>query len=57
MRFLRNDEALKTIRLFDGASVMKGISKRALKNWVVRFLRINHILTLIMCTLTLCYLD
>ncbi|XP_076935322.1 mechanosensitive ion channel protein 6-like [Bidens hawaiensis] len=35
MRFLGNDEALKTFRLFDGASETRGISKRALKNWVV----------------------
>ncbi|KAI3730313.1 hypothetical protein L1987_61482 [Smallanthus sonchifolius] len=35
MRFLINDEALKTIRLFDGANESKGISKRELKNWVV----------------------
>lgn len=35
MRFLREDEALKAIRLFDGESDSKGISKGALKNWVV----------------------
>lgn len=35
MRFLREDEASKTMHLFEGASEGKGISKRALKNWVV----------------------
>lgn len=35
MRFMREDEALKTIRLFEDGSEQKGISKRALKNWVV----------------------
>ncbi|KAF5794276.1 hypothetical protein HanXRQr2_Chr08g0326271 [Helianthus annuus] len=36
MRFFPEDEALKLIRLFDEASETKGISKQALKNWVVR---------------------
>lgn len=35
MRFMREDEALKTISLFEGASENKRISKSALKNWVV----------------------
>lgn len=35
MRFMREDEVSKTIRLFEGASENKGISKRALKDWVV----------------------
>lgn len=35
MRFMREDEAVKTIRLFEDGSEQKGISKRALKNWVV----------------------
>jgi len=35
MRFLREDEALKTMCLFEGPSEGKGISKRVLKNWVV----------------------
>ena len=38
MRFMREDEALKTIRLFEGASESKGISKRALKNCVVNYI-------------------
>lgn len=35
MRFMREDEALKTMQLFEGGTEAKGISKRALKNWVV----------------------
>lgn len=35
MRFMREDEALKTIRLFEGGTEAKGVSKRALKTWVV----------------------
>ncbi|XP_044498075.1 mechanosensitive ion channel protein 6-like [Mangifera indica] len=35
MRFLPEDEAEKTISLFEGASESKRISKSALKNWVV----------------------
>lgn len=36
MRFLSEDEALKTMSLFEEASESKKISKSALKNWVVR---------------------
>lgn len=36
MRFLREEEALKTMNLFEGASESKKISKSSLKNWVVR---------------------
>ena len=36
MRFLRDDEALRTIRLFHKASATKGISKQDLEHWVVR---------------------
>lgn len=46
MRFLREDEALKTMRLFEGASEGKGISKRALKNWVVTAFRERRALAL-----------
>nr|XP_043607095.1 mechanosensitive ion channel protein 6-like [Erigeron canadensis] len=46
MRFLRYDEALKTIHLFDEASVTKGISKRALKNWLVCVFRERRALAL-----------
>jgi len=35
MRFMREDEASKAMRLFEGGTEAKGISKRALKNWVV----------------------
>jgi hypothetical protein len=36
MRFMREDEAIKTISLFEGALDTGRISKSALKNWVVR---------------------
>ena len=36
MRFMREDEAAKTMNLFEGASEAERISKSALKNWVVR---------------------
>ncbi|KAK6115183.1 hypothetical protein DH2020_007452 [Rehmannia glutinosa] len=35
MRFMREDEVLKTMRLFEDGSEQKGISKKALKNWVL----------------------
>lgn len=35
MRFLRVEEAVKTMTLFDGAIVTKKITKSALKNWLV----------------------
>jgi hypothetical protein len=35
-RFLVEDEASKTLSLFEGASETKRISKSSLKNWVVR---------------------
>lgn len=38
MRFLPDDEALKTLSLFEGASETNRISKSSLKNWVVRTL-------------------
>ncbi|KAA8537465.1 hypothetical protein F0562_027073 [Nyssa sinensis] len=46
MRFMREDEALKTIHLFEGASESKGISKRILKNWVVNVFRERRALAL-----------
>ncbi|KAI3724544.1 hypothetical protein L2E82_36325 [Cichorium intybus] len=46
MRFLRNDEALKAIRLFDCESETKGISKGNLKNWVVNVFRERRALAL-----------
>ncbi|KAK9993685.1 hypothetical protein SO802_023388 [Lithocarpus litseifolius] len=36
MRFLRDDKAMKTLSLFEGASESRRISKSSLKNWVVR---------------------
>ncbi|KAL9244157.1 hypothetical protein vseg_017962 [Gypsophila vaccaria] len=45
-RFLREDEASRTIRLFEGAGDGKGISKRALKNWVVNVFRERRALAL-----------
>ncbi|XP_071700522.1 mechanosensitive ion channel protein 8-like [Rutidosis leptorrhynchoides] len=46
MRFLREDEASKAIRLFDGETETKGISKSALKNWVVNVFRERRALAL-----------
>nr|XP_043631636.1 mechanosensitive ion channel protein 6-like [Erigeron canadensis] len=46
MRFLREDEALKAVRLFEGESETKGISKGALKNWVVNVFRERRALAL-----------
>ncbi|XP_010266927.1 PREDICTED: mechanosensitive ion channel protein 6-like [Nelumbo nucifera] len=46
MRFLREDEALKTISLFEGATENKRISKSALKNWVVNAFRERRALAL-----------
>ncbi|KAI3724543.1 hypothetical protein L2E82_36324 [Cichorium intybus] len=46
MRFLREDEALKAIRLFDSESETKGISKGLLKNWVVNVFRERRALAL-----------
>ncbi|KAI3734428.1 hypothetical protein L6452_13896 [Arctium lappa] len=45
-RFLPDDEAFRTIRLFDEASETKGISKRVLKNWVVNVFRERRALAL-----------
>jgi hypothetical protein len=36
MHFFVEDEALKTLSLFEGACETKRISKSSLKNWVVR---------------------
>lgn len=35
IRFLREDEAMKTMGLFEGAPETRRISKSALKNWLV----------------------
>ncbi|KAF3641892.1 mechanosensitive ion channel protein 8 [Capsicum chacoense] len=46
MRFMREDEALKTMQLFEGGTEAKGISKRALKNWMVNAFRERRALAL-----------
>ncbi|KAH6782767.1 Mechanosensitive ion channel family protein [Perilla frutescens var. frutescens] len=46
MRFMGEDEARKTIRLIEDGSEQKGISKRALKNWVVNAFRERRALAL-----------
>ncbi|PSR99546.1 Mechanosensitive ion channel protein [Actinidia chinensis var. chinensis] len=46
MRFLREDEALETMHLIEGASDGKGIIKRALKNWMVNAYRERRALAL-----------
>ncbi|KNA24576.1 hypothetical protein SOVF_014430 [Spinacia oleracea] len=45
-RFLREDEAHRTINLFEGAADGRGISKRTLKNWVVNVFRERRALAL-----------
>ncbi|GKV02868.1 hypothetical protein SLEP1_g15251 [Rubroshorea leprosula] len=45
-RFMREDEALKTMSLFEGGSESKRISKSALKNWVVNAFRERRALAL-----------
>lgn len=48
MRFMQEEEAEKTMNLFEGAcegaSESKGITKKVLKNWVVRVVQDMHIL-------------
>lgn len=46
MRFMREDEALKAMHLFEGTTESKGISKRALKNWAVSVFRERKALAL-----------
>ena len=43
MRFLREDEALKTMSVMDGSSESERISKSTLKNWVVRIGAVDEI--------------
>lgn len=45
-RFMKDDEALKTMSLFEGASESNRISKSALKNWVVNAFRERRALSL-----------
>ncbi|KAM5562631.1 mechanosensitive ion channel protein 6-like [Rosa sericea] len=46
LRFMQEDEALKTMSLFEGASESKKISKTSLKNWVVNCFRERRALAL-----------
>ncbi|KAF8112698.1 hypothetical protein N665_0062s0049 [Sinapis alba] len=46
VRFLREDEAIKTMYLFEGAPETRKISKSALKNWLVNAFRERRALTL-----------
>ncbi|KAF4359332.1 mechanosensitive ion channel protein 6 [Cannabis sativa] len=46
MRFMREDEALKAMSLFEGAVETKRISKSSLKNWVVNAFRERRALAL-----------
>ncbi|KAK6115184.1 hypothetical protein DH2020_007453 [Rehmannia glutinosa] len=46
MRFIREDEVLRTMHLFEDGSEQKGISKKALKNWVVNAFRERRALAL-----------
>ncbi|XP_017241265.1 mechanosensitive ion channel protein 6 [Daucus carota subsp. sativus] len=46
MKFMRDDEALKAITHFEGASGWKGISKKELKNWMVNTFRERRALVL-----------
>ncbi|CAM0903372.1 unnamed protein product [Alopecurus aequalis] len=46
MRFMRPEEALKTMNFFEGAQEHHRVSKRALKNWVVNAFRERKALAL-----------
>lgn len=46
MRFMREDEATRTMRVIEGSVEKKGISKRALKDWVVNVFRERRALAL-----------
>ncbi|KAL6506656.1 hypothetical protein OROHE_022488 [Orobanche hederae] len=46
LRFMREDEVLKTMYLFEDGSEQKRISKKALKNWVVNVFRERRALAL-----------
>ncbi|OVA15986.1 Mechanosensitive ion channel MscS [Macleaya cordata] len=46
MRFMREDEALKIMSLFEGETENKGVSKKSLKNWVVNAFRERRALAL-----------
>lgn len=46
MRFMREDEALKTLALFEGTTETRRINKASLKNWVVNAFRERRALAL-----------
>ncbi|KAF8020627.1 hypothetical protein BT93_G1155 [Corymbia citriodora subsp. variegata] len=46
MRFMRDDEALRTMSLYEGADECKKISKSCLKNWLVNAFRERRALAL-----------
>ena len=46
MRFMRQEEALKAMDLFEGAQEHNRVSKRSLKNWVVNAFRERKALAL-----------
>ncbi|CAA0831109.1 Mechanosensitive ion channel protein 5 [Striga hermonthica] len=46
LRFMREDEVVKTMRLFEDGSEQKRISRKALKNWVVNVFRERRALAL-----------
>uniref|UniRef100_A0A1D1Y1A8 Mechanosensitive ion channel protein n=1 Tax=Anthurium amnicola TaxID=1678845 RepID=A0A1D1Y1A8_9ARAE len=46
MRFMREDEALKTMSLFEGAQESKRVTRHSLKNWVVNAFRERRALSL-----------
>jgi hypothetical protein len=41
MRFMRQEEAVKAMNLFEGAQEHNRVSKRSLKNWVVMILSLH----------------
>ncbi|EHA8587648.1 mechanosensitive ion channel protein 6-like [Cocos nucifera] len=46
MRFMREDEALKTMSFFEGAQENHRVSRKALKNWVINAFRERRALSL-----------
>jgi hypothetical protein len=43
IRFMRQEEAVKAMNLFEGAQEHNRVSKRSLKNWVVMILSLHFI--------------
>ncbi|XP_010943497.4 mechanosensitive ion channel protein 6-like [Elaeis guineensis] len=46
MRFMREDEALKTMSFFEGAQEKQRVSRKSLKNWVINAFRERRALSL-----------